>query len=104
MFITEFTWVRRFQQNSGFKGSYHSKNFFIQKLCKINKKNCSSILRVYLLSPTSFILIFILATFKQIHKNSLFWGALEWYDPLRGHSGEINIFLKHFHFVVQKIF
>ena len=57
--------------------------FVLKKLCKINKEDFfSCILKVYLLSPTSFISIFILGTSRKILKNSILWGSLEWYDPL----------------------
>ena len=77
-------------------------HFCVQKLCKINKKKFLCILRVYLLSPISFISIFILETSNKIFKNSLFWGPLEWYDPfinsLRGHS-TISLLKNRFFFV-----
>ena len=56
---------------------------FVYKSCvKSIKKIFVCILKVYLLSPTSFISIFILATSKQFLKNNIFLGGLEWYDPL----------------------
>ena len=50
-------------------------DIFVYKICvKSIKNNFSLILNFYLLSPTSFISIFILATSKEILKNSLFLG------------------------------
>ena len=59
-----------------FRRVVFARHFCIQKLCKINKKKeISFFSRVCLLSPTSFISIFILATSKKIFKNSLFLGG-----------------------------
>ena len=60
--------------------TYFSKSclldFSVHKNCvKSTKKGFSCILRVYLSSPTSFILIFKLATSKKILKNSLMGGG-----------------------------
>ena len=61
---------------------------FVYKNCLKSINNFFlHILRVYLSSPTSVISIFILETSKNILKNSLFWGGLKWYDPLRGSPG-----------------